>query len=331
MKKKKLVIGLIILIVTISFGCQTGEKILKALPTEVVRPASASDALDKLKEKDSNITKVICWIGDTNSNGERYAIGGYSSKADFSDKRVLETNDVEKPWEYGLNGGSLEYFISKDSCNKRYEQLKSAAFITAPEGLNQYIFKYDTAIFRVSYDLSLENALKYQSEMDEVLLEKSVQYVYKGDSGPITAEEAIIKLKELNSSVSKYIVYTEESDPLMRLGRTGYYTSKVEFYDSTVKRESKTKNSYEEEGVLNGGILEIYDSERGCENRCKHIKENISPETVTVKTKEYSQPHQYIYKYKKALFRLCSSISREQAAEYKKQMDSILGEESEVY
>ena len=166
--------------------------------------------------------------------------------------------------------------------------------------------------------------------MDEILLEKSEQYVYKGDSGPLTAEEAIIKFQELNGNITKYTAYTEESDPLKRLGRTGYYTSKVDFIDSTVKRDSKTKNNYEEDGLLKGGTLEIYDSELGCENRCKHIKESISPETVTVNMNKYKQPHQYIYKYKKALFRLCYGVSQEQAAEYKKQMDSILGEESEV-
>ena len=330
MKKKAIYLFIIFIFLMTSIGCEK-PKALTVFSFGFISPYSAGDALVELKSMNPNCSMVIYWVGDTNSNGKRYAEDGYSSKADFTDKRVNEESEANDPWELGLKGGTLELFNSKDKCKNRYEETILAAFNASPNGLNQYIFKYDTAIFRVSYDLSLEEALVYKKEMDEILNEEGVQYLCKLSSdGLPRAEEALQKMKEMNSSVSEITIYTEETDPNNRMGKIAYYTSKADFSDRNVEKLGRSKTNSLIDGLYAGGTLEIFDSELGCQSRCDYILENIAPDSVTIGMKDYSQPHQYIFKYKKALFRLTYSIEPESASRYKQQMDNILGEQSTV-
>jgi len=136
---------------------------------------TAEEYLTELKAKNSNVTEILAWTEDTDVNGKLGRPNEYTSKADFSDSRVQEyyTSQAEK-LEYGLSGGTIEVFDTEADCDARYSYLKQfldpslGAF-----GLNQYMYRYKKAIFRVSYDIKPSEASTYKQQMDEIIGETS--------------------------------------------------------------------------------------------------------------------------------------------------------------
>lgn len=67
-------------------------------------------------------------------------------------------------------GGTAEVFDNTDDCNSRYEYLKG---MQDPSlgifGVTQYIYKYDKAIFRISYDITPDEAEIYHTEINEIM------------------------------------------------------------------------------------------------------------------------------------------------------------------
>ena len=132
---------------------------------------TAEEILLALKEKNTNLTEILVWTEENDPNGSLGRPNEYISKADFSDARVEETalSESEK-LEYGLNGGSIEVFASEADCDARYTYLKE--FLDPSYGvfgLNQYMYKYDKAIFRVSYDITPSEATVYKDQMDAII------------------------------------------------------------------------------------------------------------------------------------------------------------------
>lgn len=68
----------------------------------------------------------------------------------------------------------METFSSEKECDKRctYLQTFMGADVGAL-GLNQYVYKYPKAIFRVSYDVIPSEAEAYKAQMDEIMGVKS--------------------------------------------------------------------------------------------------------------------------------------------------------------
>lgn len=137
-------------------------------------PETAEDMLKALQEKNENITEILVWTKENDPNGQLGRPGNYIGKADFSDSRVEEiwTTEEDK-LVYGLSGGTIEVFKSKGDCEKRCSYLKGfmgsdmGAF-----GLNQYVYKYDKVLFRVSYDVVPSAAEEYKTQMNEILNEE---------------------------------------------------------------------------------------------------------------------------------------------------------------
>ena len=169
-RKIRILALLLVLIMALSFGGCALKKL--AAPAAY---KTAEEYLNDLKAKNSNVTEVLAWTEDTDVNGKLGRPNEYTSKADFSDSRVPEyfTSQAEK-LEYGLSGGTIEVFETEADCNARYSYLKQfldpsmGAF-----GLNQYMYKYKKAIFRVSYDIKPSEASTYKQQMDEIIGETS--------------------------------------------------------------------------------------------------------------------------------------------------------------
>lgn len=129
---------------------------------------TAESSLTSLQEKISNVTSIVVYDEETDPNENLGRPGQYIGKADFFDDRMEDTED---------NAGTIEFFSSKSDCNDRYEYLCK---LSDPElgvfGVNQYIFKYDLAVFRVSFDLTPTQAEEYKAAMDEIMGEVSEQY-----------------------------------------------------------------------------------------------------------------------------------------------------------
>lgn len=129
---------------------------------------TAESSLTSLQEKISNVTSIVVYDEETDPNENLGRPGQYIGKADFFDDRMEDTED---------NAGTIEFFSSKSDCNDRYGYLCK---LSDPElgvfGVNQYIFKYDLAVFRVSFDLTPTQAEEYKAAMDEIMGEVSEQY-----------------------------------------------------------------------------------------------------------------------------------------------------------
>lgn len=129
---------------------------------------TAETAVFSLQEKIPNVASVVVYNEETDPNENLGRPGQYIGKADFFDDRMKDTED---------NAGTIEFFSSESDCNDRYEYLCK---LSDPElgvfGVNQYIYKYDLAVFRVSFDLTPTQAEEYKAAMDEIMNEISEQY-----------------------------------------------------------------------------------------------------------------------------------------------------------
>ena len=129
---------------------------------------TSESALTALQEKVSTVTSVIVYDEETDPNENLGRPGQYIGKGDFFDERMEDTED---------NAGTIEFFSSESDCTDRYEYLCK---LSDPElgafGVNQYIYKYELAIFRVSFDLTPTEAEEYKAVMDEIMGEISEQY-----------------------------------------------------------------------------------------------------------------------------------------------------------
>lgn len=157
---KKFIIGLLSLIVIMTLSaCGSSEQKVEM---------TADVSLANLEEKISNVSSVKIFDESTDPNENLGRPGQYIGKGDFFDSRMEDSEE---------NAGTIEFFSSKADCKDRYEYLCK---MSDPElgafGVNQYIYKYDLAIFRVSYDFAPTEAEEYKTAMDEIMGEVSAQY-----------------------------------------------------------------------------------------------------------------------------------------------------------
>ena len=119
--------------------------------------------LNDVKSVDENIGRIEAFDEKTDPNENLGRPNQYISKADFEDLRVEQIGDY-------LCGGTVETFEDEKDCDDRLEYLRSfqdpsmGAF-----GLNDYIFKYDKVIFRLSYDLTTDEAKAFHEQLDKVM------------------------------------------------------------------------------------------------------------------------------------------------------------------
>ena len=130
-----------------------------------------SSVFDRLQEKIPSLTEYQIFDSSSDPNGLLGRPKQYIQKADGWDSRK---EVFDKEGDYAID---IEVFKNKADCQSRYEYLQQ---FTDPNlgimGLNQYMYKYDLAIFRVDYDLTPEAAEEYKQAMDEIIGEVSVQY-----------------------------------------------------------------------------------------------------------------------------------------------------------
>ncbi len=157
---KKIIAMVLMLCMTISLSA-CGESEPKVEMT-------ADISLTALKDTVSYVTEIVVYDESTDPNEKLGRPGNYIGKGDFFDSRLEETDG---------NAGTIEFFSSKSDCTDRYEYLCK---LSDPElgafGTNQYIYKYDLAVFRVTFDLTPEQAAEYKTAMDEIMGEVSEQY-----------------------------------------------------------------------------------------------------------------------------------------------------------
>lgn len=147
---------MILSVASIAFLSACSAESKKEFPT-------SEELLTELKTKNENLVDIQAFTADDDPNEKLGRPGYYISKADFSDSRVEQLGDY-------LCGGTIETFSDEKDCKKRAEYLNK---MNNPElgilSLDQYIYQYDKAIFRVDYDLTAEQAEEYHAQMDEIM------------------------------------------------------------------------------------------------------------------------------------------------------------------
>lgn len=94
----------------------------------------------------------------------------YLGKLEFSDTRVEQIT----PNDY--LGGDIEYFATSEDTDARFEYLlKFTDASLGAFGLNQYVYKYDTVILRIDYELTQAEAEVYRDALSDYLGEKPQQ------------------------------------------------------------------------------------------------------------------------------------------------------------
>ncbi len=134
-----------------------------------------------LQEKIPDMTGYAVFDENNDPNEKLGRPGSYIAKGDFSDTRVDETDPAFKEeGDISLNGGTIEVFESKKDCQARTDYLQKMSDPSLGAlALNQYMYKYDRALFRVSYDLTASQAEEYQKAMDEILGQESKEITYE--------------------------------------------------------------------------------------------------------------------------------------------------------
>ncbi len=122
--------------------------------------------LEKLKTDVANVTEITVFDENTDPNKNLGRPNQYTGKGNFFDDRV--END---------NAGTIEIFNTEQDCQDRYDYLCK---MSDPElgklGVNQYIYKYDLVVFRVSFDLSPSDADVYRKVMDKIIDQESIMF-----------------------------------------------------------------------------------------------------------------------------------------------------------
>lgn len=140
----------------------------KETTTKAKVEMTADTSLTALKKEVPTITKTVIYTEDTDPNGVLGRPNQYIGKGDFFDSRMEDT-DTE--------AGTIEFFSTKSDCKDRYDYLGQMSTADLGSfGLNQYIYKYDKAIFRVSYEFTTDEAAAFKTAMDTIMDETSTQY-----------------------------------------------------------------------------------------------------------------------------------------------------------
>ena len=141
------------------------------------RQPTAEEAMQALQQQfPEAIDTVIVYDEYTDPNKLLGRPGEYLGKADFVDSRI-EMNKNPYMSEALKEGGTLECFAKAADCDARYDYLCSMNGIELGVfGANAYLYKYERAIFRVSYQLPPADAAAYQQAMDGIFGEASTAY-----------------------------------------------------------------------------------------------------------------------------------------------------------
>lgn len=127
------------------------------------QPKTATEYLEALQAEGCPITEIYTWTEETDINGLLGRPGQYISKADFMDANIDPDEVFEPVEENGLPGGTIEVFADEETCQARYDYLNEFTDASLGVfGLNQYMYKSDTAILRVSFDLTPSQAAQYE-------------------------------------------------------------------------------------------------------------------------------------------------------------------------
>lgn len=131
---------------------------------------TAEEIINKMKEKNTNIGKVVVYTEETDLNQLLGRPGQYISKISFEDKRLEQENaDNEYLTEEERNeptGGTIEVFENEKDMKKRKEYIEG---FSTSSLFSQYVYSKGNVLLRVDGDLTPTQAKEYESLLNEII------------------------------------------------------------------------------------------------------------------------------------------------------------------
>lgn len=124
---------------------------------------SAEDYINALKETGLPIGRITVWDEKTDLNGLLGRPNQYIAKADFEDTRLEQ-------FSTNLNGGTVEVFANEQDCEARYSYLEAMSDPSLGViGVNEYMYKGERVILRVSFDFTPSEAKEYEDAFNSLI------------------------------------------------------------------------------------------------------------------------------------------------------------------
>lgn len=177
---KKLIIAIIVIIIIASIGiclylANQGDNESTTSSSNGLfqnKSKTAEKIISEMKEKNTNIGKVVIYNSETDLNKLLGRPGQYTSKITFEDKRIKQTNanlDKELSTEAEINeptGGTIEVFENEKDMKNRKNYVEG---FSTTAMFSQYIYSKGNALLRIDGDLTPEQAREYEALFNEIV------------------------------------------------------------------------------------------------------------------------------------------------------------------
>lgn len=177
---KKIVIAIIVIVIIASIGIclylvnQNNNRSNISSSTEVLQNKSktAEEIISKMKEKNTNIGKIVVYNSETDLNKLLGRPGQYTSKITFEDKRLEQINlnlDKELSTEAERNepiGGTIEVFNNERDMQTRKEYIER---FSTTSTFSQYVYSKENVLLRIDGKLTPTQAKEYETIFNEIV------------------------------------------------------------------------------------------------------------------------------------------------------------------
>lgn len=122
---------------------------------------TAEDIIDEFINANIDVDIVIVYDETTDPNNKLGRPNQYTSKASFSDSRLVqETYEGADPV-----GGTVEVFSNSADCKVRYDYIKAVA---SGSFLEQYMYQNKNALLRLDFGLTPSQAAEYEEVFNSI-------------------------------------------------------------------------------------------------------------------------------------------------------------------
>ena len=167
-KVSKIIVAVMIILILVIGGYFVYSKVFN--PTErtqsINKELTAEEIVNKLKEKNSNIGKIVVYTAETDLNELLGRPNQYTSKVQFADNRLsqefVEENDAA--------GGTVEVFENEKDMNNRKEYIESIS--SQASIFAEYTYSAGNALLRLDNELTPEQAKEYEEAFYSIMNEE---------------------------------------------------------------------------------------------------------------------------------------------------------------
>lgn len=176
---KKFISLLLITILSLSlFACGSNEKSNEESSKESSKekePLTAEQIVEKLKtDYDLPIVQELTYDEETDVNGLLGRPGQYTSKTNWNDERDTESVNYQNDESMTADGSdfracTVEVFATPSDANDRKEYIESTWENNDLLSQDQYIYLVDTALLRIPYNLTPDQAAEYEDAFNKIM------------------------------------------------------------------------------------------------------------------------------------------------------------------